>query len=76
MDGKPVARYSEKATVNSTSNAVAQCFKLKFNTDRDILSLNCPAYASSTNQGEPAFVTDAKPTPVGLPSVPITNGFM
>lgn len=60
MDGKPVARYSEKATVNSTSNAVAQCFKLKFNTDRDILSLNCPAYASSTNQGEPAFVTDGK----------------
>lgn len=60
MDGKPVARYSEKATINSTSNAVAQCFKLKFNTDRDILSLGCPAYASSTNQGEPAFVTDGK----------------
>lgn len=60
MDGKPVARYGEKAAVNSASNAVAQCFRLKFDTGRDILSLGCPAYASSTNQGEPAFVTDGK----------------
>ena len=60
MDGRLVARYSEKATVNAIANAVAQCFKLKFNTDRDILSLGCPAFASSTNQGEPAFVTDGK----------------
>lgn len=60
MDGKLVERYSEKANVDALSNAVAKCFKLKFSTEREILSLNCPAVASSTTQGEPSFVTDGK----------------
>ena len=60
MDGQLVERYSEKGSVDALSNAVAKCFKLKFSTERDILSLNCPAVASSTTQGEPSFVTDGK----------------
>ncbi len=58
MDGMPVARYCESAVINSLSNTAAQCFELKFNKDRDVLSLGCPAVASSTNHGEPSNITD------------------
>lgn len=60
MDGKPVAQYSEKAVVNSLSNTASRCFVMKFNKERDIISLNCPAVASSTLQGSPENITDGK----------------
>lgn len=60
MDGQVVSRYSAKGTVNSLSNTTSQCFVLGFDKKRENLSLGCPAYASSTTQGDPSYVTDGK----------------
>ncbi len=60
MDGKKVTKYDDSRTINSLSNSTTQCFKIKFDNRREVLSLNKPVYASSTTYGEPAMVTDGK----------------
>ncbi|MCC8172062.1 MAG: discoidin domain-containing protein [Parabacteroides sp.] len=60
MDGKPVAAYTKSATVNSPANSTVQCFTIDFNKNRENLSLNKPAYASSTSYGQPADATDGR----------------
>lgn len=62
LDGKPVKRYYKNCTIKSLSNTAAQCFVLDFNKERTILSLGKEAIASSTLQGEPAYVTDGDET--------------
>lgn len=60
MDGKKVTKYDDSQTINSPSNSTTQCFKIKFDNRREVLSLNKPVYASSTTYGEPTMVTDGK----------------
>ncbi|WP_300698764.1 discoidin domain-containing protein [Bacteroides sp.] len=59
-DGKPVTSYNQSVTVNSPSSTTVECFTIGFNKERKNLSLNKPAYASSTTHGEADLVTDGK----------------
>lgn len=60
LDGCPVKRYTQSATVNSVSNTSATCFVLGFNKERSNLSLGKPVVASSTLYGSPADVADGR----------------
>ena len=60
LDGNEVKRYRKSATVSSPSNTVARCFNIDFNKERKNLSLNRPAFASSTTHGQPSDATDGK----------------
>lgn len=60
MDGKAVAAYSQSATIQSPSSSTVECFTINFNKERKNLSLNKPAFSSSTTHGEASLVTDGK----------------
>jgi hypothetical protein len=60
LDGKPVTSYNRSVIVDSPSNSTVECFTIGFNKERKNLSLNKPAYASSTTHGEVSLVTDGK----------------
>lgn len=60
MDGKEVAAYNHSATIQSPSSSTVECFTINFNKERKNLSLNKPAFVSSTTHGEPSQVTDGK----------------
>ena len=60
MDGKAVSSYNQTVTVSSPSSSTVECFTIGFNKERKNLSLNKPAYASSTTHGEASLVTDGK----------------
>lgn len=59
-DGKAVNAYSQSVMVNSPSSTTVECFTIGFNKERKNLSLNKPAFASSTTYGEASLVTDGK----------------
>lgn len=60
LDGKLITSYNQSAIVNSPSSSTVECFTIGFNKKRKNLSLNKPAYVSSTTHGEASFVTDGK----------------
>lgn len=60
MDGKAVAAYSQSAIIQSPSSSTVECFTINFNKERKNLSLNKPAFSSSTTHGEASLVTDGK----------------
>lgn len=59
-DGKAVNAYSQSVMVNSPSSTTVECFTIGFNKERKNLSLNKPAFASSTTYGEASLVTDGR----------------
>ena len=57
-DGSLVSQYSQSKTVDAPANTATTCFDINFAQERENLALNKPAFASSTESGEPALVTD------------------
>ncbi|MDD4991219.1 MAG: discoidin domain-containing protein [Paludibacter sp.] len=57
-DGKEVKSLHESKAISSHSNTATRAFTIGFNKDLRNLALNKPAFASSTEAGHPAAVTD------------------
>ncbi|WP_207534523.1 discoidin domain-containing protein [Desertivirga arenae] len=60
LDGKLVKRYSSSARITAPSNSAVEAFALGLNPEKINLALNKPVLASSTDNGQPALVTDGK----------------
>ena len=60
MDGSLVGRYSRRAAVEAPANTATTVFTLGFNADQRNLALGKPAFASTSETGEPAAVTDGR----------------
>jgi hypothetical protein len=60
-DGSLVKQYSVKTTADVPSNTALNCFTIDFSAEHKNLALNKTVYASSSESGEPALVTDGNP---------------
>jgi hypothetical protein len=58
MDGSLVSRYNGSKTINAPANTASHCFTIPFHQDQRNMALNKQAYASSSETGKPAAVTD------------------